>query len=106
MIYKQHQAEKKSAREFRAQLKEVGEKEEGVAVAGFDFQKLLLCLYGQTLFVYSLQRLRNDNFAITNIRGLFKKFVDCLNCAALICSRCICLVSLGSQTSADYDAIL
>ena len=39
------------------------------------------------------------------VRGLFKKFVDCLNCAALICSRCIRLVSLGSQRSADYDAI-
>ena len=32
---------------------------------------------------------------LISIQGLFKKFVDCLNCAALICSRCIRLVSLG-----------
>ena len=42
---------------------------------------------------------------IQELRGLFKKFLDCLNCTALICSRCIRLVSLGSQRSADYDAI-
>ena len=70
MVYKQHQAEKKSAKEYKVQLKEVGEKEEGVAVAAFDFQKTLLCPYGQTSSFYYSQRLRNYHFTITNINSM------------------------------------
>ena len=77
LVYKLRQAKKKSAREYKAQLKEVGEKEEGSAVAAFDLKKTLLCSYGQTSFFYYLLRLRNYNFTITDINSM--KTVCCLS---------------------------
>lgn len=65
-----HLNEKNLAREFKRNLKAVATVDEGVVVAAFDMQKVLLLPHAEASSFYYSRRLRVTNFTMTNIRSM------------------------------------